>query len=153
MTTPEELADSVAWQLDNMALAGAPAAWDRFERALRTAKTVQGEKFTQSAAAQEALDGLGWEIGVTVPGSASDGRMIIQVTTRPRTQDTSDVFVHWANDDPIHVGTITREGRHDWVAHGLVYGTKAGAAHDVARRAVAAGRTPYQHDYAKMSYR
>lgn len=50
-----------------MALAGAPAAWDRFERALRTAKTVQGEKFTQSAAAQEALDGLGWEIGVTAP--------------------------------------------------------------------------------------
>ncbi len=67
MTTPEELAESVVWQLDDMALAGTPSAWERFERALRTAMTVQGEKFGQSAAAQEALDGLGWELGVTIP--------------------------------------------------------------------------------------
>jgi hypothetical protein len=85
--------------------------------------------------------------------TAADGRIIIQVTTTPRTDDSHDVFVHSGSDDKTHVGIITKEGRHDWVAYDLVYGTKMGAAHDVARRAVAAGCTPYQHDYTKMTYR
>jgi hypothetical protein len=66
METPEEFAQSVAWKLDDMALSDVPNTWDRFEAALRTAKTVQGEKFTQSAGAQASLDGISWEIGVTV---------------------------------------------------------------------------------------
>ena len=73
--------------------------------------------------------------------------MILKVTTRPRAERTHDVFVHWGDDDKTHVGIITNCGRgwRDWIAADLVYGTKAGAAADLARRAVAAGDTPYEH--------
>lgn len=78
--------------------------------------------------------------------------MILEVTTRPRADDTHDVFVHHGDDDPCHVGIITKVGRRDWQAADLIYGTKAGAAHDMARRGVAAGMTPYEHDYSKVTY-
>ncbi len=71
--------------------------------------------------------------------------MILKVTTRPRTDTTHDVFVHWGDDDKTPVGTITQLGKRDWQAANLIYGTKNGAAHDLARRAVAGGRTPYVH--------
>ena len=81
--------------------------------------------------------------------------MILEVTTRPRTDTTHDVFVHHAGDDPCHVGIITRLQRGEWQATDLIYGgkgAKAGAAHDLARRGVAAGKTPYEHDYSKVTY-
>lgn len=78
--------------------------------------------------------------------------MILKVTTSPRAEHTHDVFVRYGDDDKVHVGIITNCGRNwrDWIAAGLVYGTKVGAAADLARRAVAAGDTPYEH--ANASY-
>jgi len=77
--------------------------------------------------------------------------MILTVSTRRRTDTVHDVFVAHADDDPTPVGTVEQVGRRDWQIAGLIYGTKKGAAHDAARRAVAAGATPYEH--AGSTYR
>lgn len=63
-----------------------------------------------------------------------------------------EVFVRVGADPATFVGTIKQTGARDWETNGLVYGTKAGAAHDIARRAVKAGRTPYVHDYRSVTY-
>lgn len=63
-------------------------------------------------------------------------RIPVEVRTRRRTETLHDVFAMVGADDALPCGTIEQTGRRDWVAANLVYGTKRGAAHDLARRAL-----------------
>ena len=62
MRTPEELAETVAFELDNLALGELDMAdaWDRFHTALRDRFVANTEAFRR--AAQASLDGIDWEV-------------------------------------------------------------------------------------------